>query len=106
FSSRRRHTRFHVTGVQTCALPICHNDSKVAFVDILDEEGAALAAETGATFIRCDITDTPALVAAIDRTRDALGLIGVLVNNAAKIGRASCRESAEVWAVGVAQQQQ
>src|SRR5690606_40515673 len=22
FSSRRRHTRFHVTGVQTCALPI------------------------------------------------------------------------------------
>ena len=24
FSSRRRHTRsFHVTGVQTCALPIC-----------------------------------------------------------------------------------
>src|SRR5690606_40355123 len=24
FSSRRRHTRFHVTGVQTCALPILH----------------------------------------------------------------------------------
>ena len=26
FSSRRRHTRsFHVTGVQTCALPILHD---------------------------------------------------------------------------------
>ena len=26
FSSRRRHTRsFHVTGVQTCALPILHS---------------------------------------------------------------------------------
>src|SRR5690606_39918119 len=24
FSSRRRHTRFHVTGVQTCALPIAN----------------------------------------------------------------------------------
>ena len=28
FSSRRRHTRsFHVTGVQTCALPICEATS-------------------------------------------------------------------------------
>src|SRR5690606_40750600 len=26
FSSRRRHTRFHVTGVQTCALPISFLD--------------------------------------------------------------------------------
>src|SRR5690606_39908474 len=26
FSSRRRHTRFHVTGVQTCALPISRRE--------------------------------------------------------------------------------
>src|SRR5256885_16860963 len=26
FSSRRRHTRYKVTGVQTCALPICAGD--------------------------------------------------------------------------------
>src|SRR6056300_1265068 len=29
FSSRRRHTRFlNVTGVQTCALPICHKQKR------------------------------------------------------------------------------
>src|SRR5690606_41108972 len=35
FSSRRRHTRFHVTGVQTCALPICalfHRTGEIATV--------------------------------------------------------------------------
>ena len=32
FSSRRRHTRsFHVTGVQTCALPIWHTNIQCAF---------------------------------------------------------------------------
>src|SRR5690606_40765742 len=29
-SSRRRHTRFHVTGVQTCALPIYNYQKKTA----------------------------------------------------------------------------
>src|SRR5690606_34931850 len=32
FSSRRRHTRFHVTGVQTCALPILFQDACSFFV--------------------------------------------------------------------------
>src|ERR671928_1057715 len=33
FSSRRRHTRsFHVTGVQTCALPICQMGTHAAAV--------------------------------------------------------------------------
>jgi len=57
--------------------------SKVAFVDILEAEGRALTAETGAEFIACDITDIGALKAAIEVTRDRLGPIGVLVNNAA-----------------------
>lgn len=60
-----------------------HNESRVAFVDILEAEGETIAAETGALFIVCDITDTEALRKAIARTRDELGLIGVLVNNAA-----------------------
>lgn len=64
-----------------------HNDSRVAFVDILEKEGAALAADTGAVFFRCDITDTPALVAAIEATREVLGPVGVLVNNAANDDR-------------------
>ena len=63
------------------------NGSKVAFVDLQDAAGTALAAELGALFIRCDITDTDALVAAIEATRDRFGSIGVLVNNAANDDR-------------------
>ena len=75
-----------------------HNDSRIAFVDILEAEGAALAAETGATFMRCDITDTAALVAAIEQTREALGPIGVLVNNAANDDRREIDEiTPEYW---------
>lgn len=74
------------------------NESKVAFVDILDAEGKAVAAETGATFIRCDIADTPALVAAIELTRATLGPIGVLVNNAANDDRKPVDEvTPEYW---------
>lgn len=63
------------------------NRSKVAFIDILDADGAALAAETGALFLRCDVTDIEALKAAIADVRDRLGPIGVLVNNAANDNR-------------------
>ena len=63
------------------------NGSKVAFVDLQDAAGTALAAELGALFIRCDITDTDALVAAIKATSDRFGSIGVLVNNAANDDR-------------------
>lgn len=63
------------------------NQTKVAFVDILRKEGRALARETGATFIACDITDIEALRAAIERARRRLGLIGILVNNAANDDR-------------------
>lgn len=57
--------------------------SKVAFVDILEEEGRALGAETGADFLVCDVTDVTGLRTAIGVVRDRLGPIGVLVNNAA-----------------------
>jgi NAD(P)-dependent dehydrogenase (short-subunit alcohol dehydrogenase family) len=64
------------------------NGARVAFVDILGDAAEALCAELASgphrpLFIRCDVTDTPALQAAIERTRDELGPIGVLVNNAA-----------------------
>lgn len=61
--------------------------SKVAFVDILDEDGRAIAEETGAEFINCDITDVGGLRAAIDVIRNRLGNITVLVNNAANDNR-------------------
>lgn len=63
------------------------NGSKVAFVDILEAEGNALAAETGATFLVCDVTDVAGLRAALDVVKNRLGLISVLVNNAANDDR-------------------
>ena len=61
--------------------------SKVAFVDILEAEGNALVAETGAEFLVCDITDIGGLRAAIDVVKNRLGPITVLVNNAANDDR-------------------
>lgn len=59
------------------------NQSKVAFVDLQEKAGRALARQTGSTFIKCDVTDIPALQAAIEKARRKLGPIGILINNAA-----------------------
>src|SRR3546814_5630001 len=65
FSSRRRHTRCAlVTGVQTCALPICAGAAGLADIQV---------AEVGAVFV------LPRLLVAAGAGAD-------------KIGRASCRE--------------
>ena len=63
------------------------NRCKVAFVDIQDAAGQALADELGALYLHCDVTDVAALTAAIDLTRATLGPIGILVNNAANDDR-------------------
>ncbi|MEM7768857.1 MAG: SDR family oxidoreductase [Pseudomonadota bacterium] len=55
----------------------------VCFVDIAETEGQALARQTGATFLPCDITDTPAYQAAIREAAERQGPITVLLNNAA-----------------------
>ena len=61
--------------------------AKVAFADILDGTGCAdtIAEKTGnrPLPIRCDVTDIPALRAAIDESARAHGPVSVLVNNAA-----------------------
>ena len=64
------------------------NHARVAFCDLQADAGRALAtelAESGehALFLPCDVTDIPALRTAIWRTREALGPIAALVNNAA-----------------------
>jgi D-xylose 1-dehydrogenase len=70
----------------------------VAFVDIQDGPGKTLAAELGALFIPCDITDTDALVTAINATCDQLGPISVLVNNAANDDRRAIDDvSPDYW---------
>lgn len=70
---------------------------KVGFVDILEKEGADLAAELsgqGATvrFATADVTDVSAYQATIKETADALGPITVLVNNAANDTRHAWEE--------------
>jgi NAD(P)-dependent dehydrogenase (short-subunit alcohol dehydrogenase family) len=62
--------------------------AKVGFVDILEKEGAALAAEIAAQgakakFVATDITDTKALQASVAQIASALGPMEILVNNAA-----------------------
>lgn len=74
------------------------NGCRVAFVDILEEAGGALAAELGASFFACDITDIPALQGVIARVADTLGPIAVLVNNAANDDRHQIEEvTVEYW---------
>lgn len=69
------------------------NGARVAFLDLQQEAGEELARELGATaahpplFMHCDVTDIPALQAAIGTVRDRLGPVAVLVNNAADDNR-------------------
>jgi D-xylose 1-dehydrogenase len=69
--------------------------SRVAFVDIIEEDGKALAEKLGCLFIKCDLTDIGALKAAIEGVRQKLGPIGVLVNNAANDDRCDIDEVTE-----------
>jgi NAD(P)-dependent dehydrogenase (short-subunit alcohol dehydrogenase family) len=62
--------------------------AKVAFLDVMEHEGAGLAnAHPGALFIACDVTDTAATARAVAAVREKLGPIKVLVNNAANDDR-------------------
>ncbi len=73
--------------------------ARVGILDIDAERGAALAAELGpdACFQRCDVTDIPALKAAIGAVRETLGPIGVLINNAAHDERHDTLEVTEAY---------
>lgn len=57
--------------------------ARIAFLDLQDEAGRALAAETGALFLRCDLLDLDALKTALATAAERLGPVQVLVNNAA-----------------------
>lgn len=76
--------------------------AKVAFVDIVD--AAALTDEVGATSIhrplaiRCDVTDTAALHAAMDQAVAAHGSFKAVVNNAANDQRYDLADvTPEIW---------
>ena len=59
------------------------NGARVAFLDLQEDAGAALAGSLGTMFVPCDLTDIPVLQAALAKIRSALGPAAVLVNNAA-----------------------
>ncbi|NBW07719.1 MAG: SDR family oxidoreductase [Caulobacteraceae bacterium] len=71
--------------------------AKVGFLDIDVTRGKRLEAELGADarFVTCDLTDIPALKAAIQTVRDAFGPIDVLINNAAHDERHATLEVTE-----------
>jgi NAD(P)-dependent dehydrogenase (short-subunit alcohol dehydrogenase family) len=63
--------------------------ARVAFADIADDAGNALAAELGhgARYFHCDVRDIEALRGALAQAASALGPITVLINNAARDDR-------------------
>jgi len=72
--------------------------SKVAFVDVDEPASKALAAKTGALFIKCDIRDVKAYQAAIGEVATKLGPITVLINNAARDDRHELEDvTPEFW---------
>ncbi|HEY0420393.1 MAG TPA: SDR family oxidoreductase [Acetobacteraceae bacterium] len=80
------------------------NGARVAFLDLQDDAGSALAGELGAHFERCDLTDIDALKAALGRIQSALGPASVLVNNAANDRRQDFAEVTPAefdWSMGV-----
>src|SRR3712207_6726973 len=72
--------------------------ARVSFLDINREMGEALAADTGAAFHACDVTDIPLLRNVLDRIETGQGSIDVLVNNAGKDDRHDMNEGEpEYW---------
>lgn len=91
------------TGIGRDLVIAFHEQSaNVVFIDINAEAGEALRDELAAkgpaiTFIRCDVTDDAALVAAIDEA-ESQGPIEVLVNNAANDARMDIADvDADTW---------
>jgi NAD(P)-dependent dehydrogenase (short-subunit alcohol dehydrogenase family) len=55
---------------------------KIAILDLLEDEAAALAKKVGGVSFRCDTTDEAQLAAAMKGVQDAFGGLDILVNNA------------------------
>src|SRR5205807_3415563 len=86
FSSRRQHTIYKVTGVQTCALPICWTHPDPAMDQLQKEVSALVEKDTQAAV---DPAWTFYRVQALAGGRDPAAACPLLPP---EIGRASCRE--------------
>src|SRR5262245_12272681 len=75
--------------------------ARVALLDVLDEQGRALAGELGgaARYFHCDVADEEQVAAAIDGAAAQFGGIDILYNNAAIIayGRRIADLRSEEW---------
>jgi D-xylose 1-dehydrogenase len=72
--------------------------ARAAFIDVDATAGAALAAETGAWFERCDVTDAPAFRASLRKAVAEHGALDILINNVANDQRHEADElTAESW---------
>lgn len=74
--------------------------ARVGVLDLDTARGEALAEALAPSveFVRCDVTDIPALQAAIEQVRARFGPIGILINNAAHDERhATLEVTEEYW---------
>lgn len=73
-------------------------ESRVAFLDVAENDAKALVARTSAVFLKCDLTNIDELRASIHQVETQLGAIRVLVNNAANDDRHNLAEvTPEYW---------
>jgi len=72
-------------GAQICRT-LASEGAKVVVADILDDDGQAVAAEVGGTFVHLDVTDPDGWQAAVDLTTSTYGRLTGLVNNAGVVG--------------------
>ncbi len=72
--------------------------ARVAFIDVDATAGEALAARTGQSFHRCDLTDVEALNRTVAEISHSVGPPAILVNNAARDDRHTTAEvTAAYW---------
>lgn len=78
--------------------------ARVSFLDVQDDAAQELVGELDGTvrhaplYLRCDVTDIPALQASIENVRAQAGPVAVLVNNAANDQRHAIAEvTPEYW---------
>src|SRR5437764_9405814 len=94
------------SGIGACFVQTFHDQGcRVAFVDLDEAAGSALAAKLGsdAWFKRCDVTDAQALQGAIGAAAAALGPVTILINNVANDTRQNPAEvRPEAWRKGLA----
>lgn len=67
---------------ETCARRFATEGARVVVADVQDDAGEALAAEIGGRYVRTDVSDPTSVEALVTTTRDELGRIDAIMNNA------------------------